>query len=325
MKQTIKKITPAWAIKRLRKYRLRHLVDEINALPIEQMGVDEKSFPWVKLREGRIFYGLPTSNDEQKLFGCIKRDISSIDERCFGVISEIIDRYRAPRSLPGELTRFPSRYAPIRDPLNDYDFSTNVTKKIASKFNLRQGDVVVDIGAFHGFGTMRMADYIGENGKIVAFEANPVSLDLLKRNIVENRLANVIVVPKAASNYTKEASKFYYDGVPTGNSLRGDVLENLGINSIVEIKVDVDTPDNVLSQIGIDKVNHVSITVNGGEPEALEGMANTIKASDNLRITMPGWYYRDGERLDVILERKLVQMGLSNVIKGKLGRVLAWK
>ncbi len=325
MKDIIKKIAPAWAMTKARQYRLRHLVNEINLLPIEQMGVDDNSVPWVKLKKGRIFFGLPTSDDEKKIYSYIKRKIVTIDEQCFGVIIEIIDRYLAPRSLPGELTRSPSKYAPIRDPLNDYDLSSDEREKIASKFNLSQGDVVVDIGAFHGFGTMRMADYIGAEGKIIAFEANPVSLELLKRNVSENHLLNVVVVPKAASNYTKEGSNFYYDGVPTGNSLRGDVLENLGIDGIVEIEVDVDTPDNVLEHMGIDKVNHVSITVNGGEPEALDGMKKTIDASDNFRITMPGWYFRDGERLDEILERKLIQMGFNNVIKGNLGRVLAWK
>jgi len=97
------------------------------------------------------------------------------------------------------------------------------------------------------------------------------------------------------------------------------------MDNIIEIKVDVDSGDNVLKSLGVSEVNHISITVNGGEPEALEGLRNTIGWSKNLRISMPGWYMRDDKRLDKILRPQLESLGFRTIMTGKLGRVIAWK
>jgi FkbM family methyltransferase len=323
-KEYIKKITPPWIIDKWWRYRLRHFIAEIKSLNIEDMGI-YGGIPWVKLVSGYKFYGLLPSEDERRLYKSICPYLKTIDERCFGVVTEIIDRYYAPRSLPGELAKSESQYAPLRDPLNDFNLPSDKKLEVASAFQLHPGEVIVDIGAFHGFGTLRMAEYIGATGRIVAFEANPDSRDILKLNISENGLENTIIIPKAASNYTKSAEKFHIDGVPTGNSLRSDVLRNLGMDNIIEIKVDVDSGDNVLKSLGISEVNHISITVNGGEPEALEGLRNTIGSSKNIRISMPGWYVRDDKRLDKILRPQLESLGFRNIKTGKLGRVIAWK
>lgn len=323
--QLIKNVAPMWLVKMYGRYKNRHLLHEIDNLELESMGVSEDGFPWVKLRGGLKFFGLPTSELQVDFFRSYKLVQKGIDEECFGVLVEVIDRYMAPRSMPGVLAGKVVRYAPLRDPLNDFELPDVQRIEIAKKFTINSGDTIVDVGAFHGFGTMKMAEQTGPGGRVYAFEADPKSLAILRKNIEENGLGNVFVIDTALSNTTNHNAKFYIDHVPTGNSLRADVLEELGSANMDEAIIKVDTGDNVLRSYGVEHVDHLSVTVNGGEPEVLLGMQGIIDRSDGIRVTTPGWYFRDGKRLDAELRKILQGMGFANVLTGHLGRVIAWK
>lgn len=52
--------------------------------------------------------------------------------------------------------------------------------------NLGRGETAIDIGAFYGYYTIVMADLVGSEGRIVAFEANPWLHSLLARNLSIN-------------------------------------------------------------------------------------------------------------------------------------------
>lgn len=56
---------------------------------------------------------------------------------------------------------------------------------------LRTGDVVVDCGAYIGDFTTRASRIVGPKGKVLAFEANPKTYSICKRNIRNNELVNV--------------------------------------------------------------------------------------------------------------------------------------
>lgn len=325
MKEIIRTVAPDWLLNKIRLFRLKYLIQEINSLNYRKCGLSSDSTPWVELENGLRFHGLATRDNEREIYRLIEPKISGITEDCFGVLLEIISRYVAPRSIPGEIAFSSSKYELNRDPLNDFDLNLKEKQELAQLFRPKEGETIVDIGAFHGFGTMRMAEYVGSSGKIVACEADPVSLKILEKNFKENGFSNITVVPKAVSNYSKLGGKFFYDGLPSGNSLRDDVLIDHGIDDLTEIDVDIDCGDNVLRQLGIEKIDHLSVTINGGEPEALLGLSEIINNSEHMRITAPGWYYRDGERLDAILQRVLCELNFKKIKTGKLGRVIAWK
>lgn len=80
-----------------------------------------------------------------------------------------------------------------------------------------------------------------------------------------------------------------------------------------------------MSELGIMEINHLNITINVGEPEALQGLKGTFERSCNVRVTLPGWYYRDGERLDKLVCSILREFGFQHVLSGRLGRVVAWR
>ena len=194
-----KAVLPIVAYNAVKKFQIRHLCDEINNLQIKSISSNTENVPWVELQNGRVFFGLPPNERELYLKSLICDRIPKYPTNAFGTILEIISRYKAPRSLPGELTHNTSRWELIRDPLEDFELKSAQKQAIAEIFQPKPGANIIDIGAFHGFGTMRLAEYIGETGTIVAVEANPVSLEILNKNIYENGFNNIIVVPKAVS------------------------------------------------------------------------------------------------------------------------------
>ena len=181
-----KAVLPNAAYNTVKKFQIRHLCQEINNLKIKSISSETEEVPWVELQNGRVFFGLPPNERELYLKSLIDSRIPKYPTNAFGTIIEIINRYKAPRSLPGELTHNTSRWELIRDPLEDFQLKSAQKEKIAKIFQPKPGANIIDIGAFHGFGTMRLAEYIGEAGTIVAVEANPVSLEILNKNINEN-------------------------------------------------------------------------------------------------------------------------------------------
>jgi FkbM family methyltransferase len=63
---------------------------------------------------------------------------------------------------------------------------------------LRPGDVAVDAGGHIGFFTMHMADAVGAQGRVHAFEPFPSNADLLAQSIAENRFEPRVTLTRAA-------------------------------------------------------------------------------------------------------------------------------
>ena len=327
VKNIVRPFIPAGLLQSYRLHNLSPLIREIHKLHVTDSGADEDGTPWVKLQSGMVFFGLAPTDDESFIYGIIKSEIDDklITHDCFGVVYEIISRYNAPRSLPGELVTYPSDFDAMRDPINDFRLTEQERALITKRFHPQKGDVIFDIGACHGVGTLKLAQYIGKTGRVIAIEANPISAKIIRKNITANNMDNITLLEMAVSNYTKADGVFFVDGVATGNSLRSDVLEGLGIHDLSEMQTAIDTGDNILKSLNIDKIQYLNVTVNGGEPEVILGLEETIKRSDRLAVTMPGWYYRDGERLDRLLASQLTDLGFENVKTGDLGRVIAWR
>jgi FkbM family methyltransferase len=79
-------------------------------------------------------------------------------------------------------------------------------------FTPKEGDIVIDVGAYIGPYTIIASKRVGENGKVVAIEADPDNFDLLNRNIQLNKLSNVIALNYAV--YSKEKKVKLY--LPSG-------------------------------------------------------------------------------------------------------------
>lgn len=65
-------------------------------------------------------------------------------------------------------------------------------EKVIEAMEIRQGMTVAEIGAGTGFFSRRLAEAAGPAGKVYAEDIQPQMIDLLKKNIAKEKLANVV-------------------------------------------------------------------------------------------------------------------------------------
>ena len=85
-------------------------------------------------------------------------------------------------------------------------------KAVLAKFlgELRPGDVVFDVGANIGTHTIAFAKVVGNEGRVAAFEPEPVTAERLERNVELNGLDNVIVM-RCALGERRSTELLYVD------------------------------------------------------------------------------------------------------------------
>lgn len=146
-------------------------------------------------------------------------------------------------------------------------FSEFLTEKPVTGYlkerDIRQGDVVVDAGAYPG----EFSIYAAKNGaKVVAIEPDPHNIEELRENIELNDLGDKVDIVEKGLWYQKEQKK-----------MERDTEFGLGseINERGELTVELDTLDNIVSDYG--SVDFVKMDIEGAEVKALEGSKNTMK------------------------------------------------
>ncbi len=130
---------------------------------------------------------------------------------------------------------------------------------------IKKGDVVVDVGANIGYYTILLADKVGKNGKVYAFEPDSTNFDILEKNIKTNKLEKVVVV-KAAVGSREGKLKLYKSGKNYGDhKLYGD--------GKAKEEVKIIKLDDFIKE----KVNLIKIDTQGWEPEVIEGAKKIIE------------------------------------------------
>jgi FkbM family methyltransferase len=83
--------------------------------------------------------------------------------------------------------------------------------------NVRQGDVVADVGAAVGYYTMLFSDLVGKEGRVVAFEPDPVSFARLGR--AAGNVSNITLEPLGVSDHVGNATLYGREGGNGANSI----------------------------------------------------------------------------------------------------------
>ena len=133
---------------------------------------------------------------------------------------------------------------------------------------VKEGMVVLDIGANVGYYSLIVAQLVGEKGAVFAFEPAPDNLALLARNIKVNGFSNITPVPKAVSNKTGKGRLFL------GNDTVSHSMYERHEKGSIEIEV---TSLDVFMENINRPVDLVKIDVEGSEMRVLEGMLETIR------------------------------------------------
>ncbi len=127
--------------------------------------------------------------------------------------------------------------------------------------HIKEGDTVIDAGAWIGGHTMAYAKKVGVNGRVIAFEPNPYASTCLERNT--KQFPNVEHIRNAVGDISNvvwlSAQQGWYDS--------GYIGEDEKIADVVM---------NPIDKFGI-APNFIKIDVEGCELKALKGASKTIE------------------------------------------------
>lgn len=120
--------------------------------------------------------------------------------------------------------------------------------------NLKDGDIFLDLGAHIGFYSFMASRFVGNNGKVISIEADPVSFKRFKNNVDINNIKNINLILAGVSD-EKGIFRLSFHKKNRGqnsflsNNAEGkeiqcytlkNIIDNLDIKKIKGIKIDVE-------------------------------------------------------------------------------------
>ncbi len=128
---------------------------------------------------------------------------------------------------------------------------------------IRPGDVVVDVGAH--LGTFALYALKKEAGHVVMLEPEPKNIACLEQTFARQIEAGRVSLVKAAAWHTPGVLHFAGDG------LVGHVDEQ-GPLEVRAVRI-----DDLLSELGLSRIDFIKMDIEGAEPDALRGAEESLK------------------------------------------------
>ncbi len=130
---------------------------------------------------------------------------------------------------------------------------------------------IVDIGANIGYYTIIASAHVKE-GRVIAYEPEPVNVSFLKQSIAFNNCTNITLIESGLGD-TDESRDLYLDSDNKGKHtlLPGEQ------KGAVKIRIPLTTLDHSLDTLGITRVDLIKMDIEGWEVKALRGMRETLR------------------------------------------------
>lgn len=164
--------------------------------------------------------------------------------------------------------------------LSIYGFLEPLETELFKK-EIKEGEVVLDIGANIGYYTLIAARIVGKKGKVFAFEPHPENFALLKKNVEINGYDNVVLINKAVSNKNGKVRLYLSERDTGASSIYPE-------DSQKSIEVETIRLDDYFKDFK-GKIDFVKMDIEGSEGEALQGMRGIIDKNKNIKIITEFW------------------------------------
>ncbi len=248
------------------------LVKKISGLKIQDAGTDTEKTPYIRLEGGTIFFGKPSLPKEKKYYQLLPKKIrEKLPFICFSLANDIIIRY-----VEGGLK--------YKGPRKE------------QFYQVKNGDYIAEMGAYMGHYTIYLAQKAQNSGKVIAIEPMPDNLEILRKNVSENKLDNVIIVPKGVWNSPGEMT---FQRKKNDHQSASIDLDYQG--SSEKLSISVDSLDNILTAHQINMIDFMIIQLNGAEIEALEGLT---RIAPN-HISIAARYQKNGKDAAPLIKEML--------------------
>jgi FkbM family methyltransferase len=164
--------------------------------------------------------------------------------------------------------------------------------------HLRAGDTCVDVGANIGLFTVKMAQLVGPEGRVIAYEANPAVFPVLVENVELNYLSGWVTTSAVAADATDGTTVLHTTSRFMGNSslaAKTDTYRaNATVDAVAEVEVETVRLDRALRDRG--PIALIKIDVEGAERRVLTGLRELLATGavrmvdvELLAELMPDW------------------------------------
>ena len=295
------------------------MIDTINQVINSIQFGEDNDGPWVETEESSYrMHGFWTSS-ERSTYQILKPMLPDrLEVQYMRIMIDYMSRFLYPHMRPDlklegynadQMFGFHGQH---KDAIADIE-SEKDRELLSELFYPASDDVIINCGAYVGFGDMRMSTDIPD-GHIYSVEASSACYHQLSRNITENNINNVTPIQRAV--WDKDMEMELESKYAQANSLVSEVLQGTHTEKVKTITI-----DQIVNEYKLDKLDMLSLTLNGAEVEAL-GAADYVLRNLRPRIRLAGWYSRGGKKISDISKDLLEQYDYCVYI-GKRGNVLA--
>lgn len=142
---------------------------------------------------------------------------------------------------------------------------------------VKEGDVILDIGANIGMYSIFLSKIVGDNGKVYAFEPNPTTASILKKNLILNDCKNVVVAEIALSDTNSKVTLHRPEGVGDAfNYIKKIDSSDTNTNGIISMRL-----DDFLKEHKISNINFVKVDIEGAELLCFLGAKQLLSSNNN--------------------------------------------
>lgn len=149
-------------------------------------------------------------------------------------------------------------------------------------FKVDLGDIVIDVGAGAGDFVIKAAREVGDTGRVVAIEPDQRNIALCRYNVERNGLSNNVEIIAKAAGSRRTKAQLYLSSISAGHH---SIMEL----SNTSIEVDMDSLDNIASELGLSHVDFIKIDAEGAELEILKGTERLL-GLPNIKLAIAAYH-----------------------------------
>jgi FkbM family methyltransferase len=150
--------------------------------------------------------------------------------------------------------------------------------------NVKAGATVVDVGANLGYYSVLMADLVGPEGRVVAFEPNPRLFELLQNNVDINGFRQRTNCHAKA--VTARSGELLHFGVSMTDPKNGALMPPLPNQQPRPGLMEMTVETFALDDLRIGPIDFIKVDVEGAEENLWNGIQETIRSSPEIQILL---------------------------------------